>query len=102
MRLKWMKDTQQTVYMKEIARLSNTLRLPKPYYVVRQLRLFLDTQGYLCCGGHIHNAPVSEITKFPYLLPSQHQFSHIIILDVHVTLHHAGIGATLTALRQTY
>ena len=62
----------------------------------------LDTQGYLRCGGHIHNAPVSETTKFPYLLPSRHQFFHLIILDIHVTLHHTGTGATLTALRQTY
>ena len=29
-------------------------------------------------------------------------FSHLIILNVHVTLHHAGTSATLTALRQTY
>ena len=39
--------------------------------------------------------PVSEITKFPYLLPSRHLFSHLIILDVHVTLHHSGTSATL-------
>ena len=45
---------------------------------------------------------MSEITKFPYLLPSIHLFSHLIILNVHVTLYHAGTSATLTALRQTY
>ena len=103
-RLKWVKDTQQTVYIKEITNLQLASKHPKTTraLLVRQLRLFLDTQGYLRCGGRIHNAPVSEITKFPYLLPSRHQFSHLIILDVHVTLHHAGTSATLTALRQTY
>ena len=45
---------------------------------------------------------MSEITKFPYLLPSGHQFSYLIILDVHISLHHAGTSATMTALRQTY
>ena len=104
MRLKWVKDTQQTVYVKEIANIQLVAKHPRTTraLLVRQLRLFLDTQGYLCCGGHIHNAPVSEITKFPYLLPSRHLFSHLIILDIHVTLHHAGTSATLTVLTQTY
>ena len=62
----------------------------------------MHTQGYMCCGGRIHNVPVSKMTKFPYLLPSGHLFLHLTILDVHVTLHHAGTSAALTALRQTY
>ena len=45
---------------------------------------------------------MSKITKFPYLLPSGHEFSYLIILDVHISLHHTGSSATLTALRQTY
>jgi len=45
---------------------------------------------------------VNEITKFPYLLPSRHRFSRLVILDIHVTLHHSGTSGTVAALRQVY
>jgi len=102
--LKWVKDVQQSIYWKEIANLqlisrqSRTARLP----LVRQLRLFLDSDGLLCCGGRIHNAPVSEATKFPLLLPSRNPLSRLIILDIHIKLCHSGTNATLTGLRQSY
>ena len=105
MRLKWVRDTQQTVYMKEITTLQLVAILSKATQalLLQQPRLFLGTQGYICCDGRIHKSPVSKITKFLYLLPSRHLIFHVIILDVHVTLHHTGgTSATLTALRQMY
>ena len=103
-RLQWIKDTQQTVYLREIANLHQIAKQPSisRIMLVRQLRLFLDSKGYLRCGGRIHNAPLNEATKFPYLLPSKHPLSSLIILDIHTTLCHSGTGATLTALRQSY
>ena len=103
-RLLWIKDTQQTVYWREIANLVQITKQPNASRImlVRQLRLFQNSKGYLRCGGRIHNAPLSELTKFPYLLPSKHPLSSLIVLDIHVTLCHSGTGATLTALRQSY
>ena len=103
-RLQWIKDTQQTVYWREIANLHQIAKQPSisRIMLVRQLRLFLDPEGYLRCGGRIHNAPLNEATKFPYLLPSKHPLSSLVILDIHTTLCHSGTGATLTALRQSY
>ena len=99
--LKWVKDFQQSIYWKDIASLQLILkqcraaRLP----LIRHLRLFLDSDGLLRCGGRIHIAPVSEATKFPLLLPSRNPFSRLIILDIHVKLCHSGTNATLTGLR---
>ena len=84
--------------LQQMTRLSNTPRL----MLVRQLRLFLDAKGFLRCGGRIHNAPLSDLMKFPYLLPAKHPLSRLIIWDVHTKLYHSGTNATLTALRQTY
>ena len=58
----WIKNCQNRHYSKEIANLKSpsSTRLP----LVRQLRLYLDTEGYLRCGGRIHNAPLSELTRF--------------------------------------
>ena len=71
-KLMWVKDMQQSVYWREVDNLQLILKKPKTPRVllVRQLRLFLDKHGLLRCGGRIHNAPLSEVTKFPYLLPA--------------------------------
>ena len=103
-RLNWIKNTQQVTYWKEIANLQLISTNPKTSRVllVRQLHLFLDTSGFLCCGGRIHNALLNEMTRFPYLLPSKHPLSQLIVLDIYVSLYHSGTGTTITALRQTY
>ena len=70
---KWIQNCQALTYDEEIVNLQskNASRLP----LVRQLRLFIDKNGHLRCGGRIHNAPVNESTKFPYFLPSKHPFT---------------------------
>ena len=54
------------------------------------------------CGGRIHNAPTSDLAKFPYLLPSRHPLTTLIIMVTHQKLHHAGASNTVTALHQVY
>ena len=77
---------------------SNLRRLP----LVRQLRLFLDKNGAIRCGGRIHNAPTTELAKFPYLLPAKHPFTTLVVYAIHGMQLHAGVNATLTAIRQEY
>ena len=97
--LKWIHDIRHAVFANEIANTkSRHNRLP----LVRQLRLFLDSNNLLRCGGRIHNAPLSELAKFPYLLPSHHHFTTLIIQHAHTTQLHSGVNATLTTLRQSY
>ena len=70
------KDCQAEAFWKELANLnsqSSTKWLP----LVRQLRLFLDKDGIIRCGGRIHNAPLDLLTKFPYLLAPKHPFSSV-------------------------
>ena len=99
-RLNWIYSCQQEVYWKELKNLSTPNQ--KRSLLVRQLRLFLDDKGYLRCGGRIHNAPLTNDTKFPYLLPPRHPFTALIVLSVHAQLHHAGVNHTVTSIRQSY
>ena len=65
---KWTKDCQRVTYKAETINLLShysSTRLP----LVRQLRLFLDCDSLIRCGWRIHNAPLSESARFPYLLP---------------------------------
>ena len=60
-------------------------RLP----LVRQLRLFLDSNGLLRCGGRIHNAPISELAKFPYCCYYQER-------HFEVGIHYLGLISPVT------
>ena len=63
---------------------------------------FLDDCNIIQCGGRIHNAPTSDLTKFPYLLPPKHPLTDMIIIDTHNKLYHSGVSNTVTALCQVY
>ena len=52
---------------------SSSHRLP----LVRQLRLFIDSQDALRCGERIRNAPTSELTKFPDVLPAKDPYTYV-------------------------
>ena len=53
----WIRSSQKTNYSDEIDNIkSQHSRLT----LVKQLKLFLDDEGDIRCGGRIHNAPVSE------------------------------------------
>ena len=101
-KFKWVADCQRQEYWQEIHNLSHSGPNHKRTMLVRQLRLFLDSDGFIRCGGRIHNAPLSQLAKFPYLLPSRHPFTKLIVHDTHVKLYHSGVNSTITTLRQTY
>ena len=96
----WLRCTQEQVFSNEIANLKS--KSSSRLALVRQLHLQLNDEGLIFCGGRIHNAPVSNLTKFPYLLPRRHQLTDLIVRDVHEKYFHAGTNSTVTYLRQMY
>ena len=101
-RKQWIRNSQHQVYSAELSNLSSKPSSSQRIMLVRQLRLFIDSDGLLRCGGRIHNAPLTQLAKFPYLLPSKHPFTTLIVYAAHVKLYHSGVGNTVTALRQSY
>ena len=99
---KWIYDCQQQHFLREIQYLKSDQCNKKRPPLVRQLLLFIDKNGYLRCGGRIHNAPISATAKFPYLLPSRHALTKLIVLAAHTTQLHGGVNHTVTALRQNF
>lgn len=94
------KGIQHRTYSEELAYLLKKQSKFPP--LIRQLRLFLDDNQPIHCGGRIHNASTSELAKFPILLPINCTFTDLIVMDTHTKLHHGGISITVTALRQVY
>jgi len=98
-RSEWAYSCQHEVYWRKIQNLAPShRRLP----LVRQLRLFLDSDGFLRYRGRIHYAALSHDTKFPYLLPPRHPLAMSIIYSTHVQLYHAVVSSTVTTLRQMF
>ena len=96
----WIYDCQQTSFKQEYKQLKS--KPAKRSSLVRQLRLFLDADGYICCGGRIHNAPLSELTRFPFLLPSKHPLTELVLNMIHVNQLHGGVNSVITATRQNF
>ena len=99
---KWVKQSQQEAYSDIVDNLTTRSSSLKRLPLVRQLRLFLDANGIIRCGGRIHNAPLSDSAKFPILLPPKHPLTSLIIHSIHLQMFHAGTNTTLTALRQQF
>jgi transposase InsO family protein len=92
------RSCQMSKYQEEMTDISTEKnKLP----LCRQLKLFMEN-GILKCRGRIHNAPLDELTKFPYLLPAKHPFTNLVVNDAHSRLLHAGASSTITFLRQKY
>ncbi|XP_061168132.1 uncharacterized protein LOC133177057 [Saccostrea echinata] len=68
----------------------------------KQLKLYLDNEELIQCGGRIQNAPISKTAKHPILLPPNDQLTTLIILDAHRRNLHSGVNSTVTLLRQNY
>ena len=99
--IRWIGNVQQRCFPEEIASLQPPNRSTR-LHLVRQLRLYLDRTGLIRCGGRIHNAPLAEAAKFPYLLPQKDPFTALLIWHIHKQQYHAGVSMTLTSLRQMY
>jgi len=92
-RVLWIKNSQHPVYSAELANLSSQPSSSQCITLVCQLRLFIDNNGLLRYGGRIHNAPLTQLTKFPYLLPPKHPFTTLVVYAAHVKLYHSGVGS---------
>ena len=62
----------------------------------------VNERGIYVCHGRLTNAELDVKSKFPIILPSNHRFTHLMILDCHKRVHHLKVGATLAELRSRF
>ena len=99
-RCRWILNSQSLTYSKEIENIQSKSKNRLP--LVRQLRLFIDEKGFIRCGDRLHNASLTEQARFPYLLPSNHPFTALVVYDTHTKQLHSSTASTVTALRQNF
>jgi hypothetical protein len=99
-RCRWILNSHSLTYSKEIENIQSKSKNRLP--LVRQLRLIIDEKGFIRCGSRLHNAPLTEQARFPYLLPPNHPFTALVVYDTHTKQLHSSTASTVTALRQNF
>ena len=67
---------------------------------LHNLRPCVDTDMMLRVEGRLENAELPIDTKHPFILPSRHALTRLIILNEHSQAGHAGPAYTLMLFRQ--
>ena len=92
--------TAEMSWIKEVQR--SLIKLPKYEKMKRSLNLFNDDKNLIRCGGRIQESNLPDETKFPMLLPNNHDFTRLIVLRCHAEVIHNGVHETLTQLRSKF
>ncbi|XP_076394339.1 uncharacterized protein LOC143265527 [Megachile rotundata] len=66
------------------------------------LNPFLDENGIIRVGGRLIHSAMSYSCKYPILLPRNDHVTMLIIRHEHIKNWHAGVQATLNAIRHNY
>ena len=94
----WIKTTQLLSFPDEIKSLRKGSNAT---ITMKQLNIFQDKKGIICCQGRINNPAVADCCKQPILLPPHHLFTKFI-RDKHFKVLHNGIRDTLNTVRETH
>ena len=95
------RSIQSAVFHNEINSLKAKREL-SPSSNLAPLSPFLDEQGLLRVGGRLKNSKLSYSRRHPILLPKRHRITELIISHEHVRNLHAGVQATIAAIRQQF
>ena len=66
---------------------------------LQKLDPFLDKNGLLRVGGRIQNSEVSDMVKFPVVLPRKGHVTQLLIHHFHAKIKHQGRGITTQTIR---
>ena len=86
----WIRGIQKLAFPQEIHYLRKPGSARPP--LISQFNLFVDTKGLLRCRGRLNlsNLPVSG--KQPILLPTNHHFVSLLVLQAHDDCKHSGVN----------
>ncbi|KAK6030038.1 hypothetical protein OSTOST_03840 [Ostertagia ostertagi] len=84
------KSAQATIYSK------------KSYAKLNSLQLYTNENGITRCRGRIQAKHLAKETQEPILLPENHNFTRLLVSDIHRRCGHQGVNGTLANIRLNY
>ncbi|CAK9822943.1 hypothetical protein ANTRET_LOCUS1374 [Anthophora retusa] len=100
-RLQIIRVIQQIHFSREIQNLKEGIPLNSKGKLIC-LNPFLDSDGVIRVGGRLTNAQIAYSRKYPILLPHNDHVTKLLIHNEHIKHWHAGVQATLNAVRYNY
>ncbi len=88
--LVWVKDAQMT--LKDDAKFKK----------VEESLNIVEQNNVLVCKGRLEHSNLDNDSKFPIILPKDHHFTNLVILQCHEQVHHCKVRSTLAELRSRY
>ena len=98
-KLKLLQMTQKESFPAEVEFLKH--KKGKHTEVIKSLNLMMEND-LIVSVSRLDRSNLSERQKRPFLLPSSHQLTRLIIRDCHKKADHVGVNGTLAHLRMTY
>ncbi|GFX65900.1 integrase catalytic domain-containing protein [Trichonephila clavipes] len=95
------KNIQITSFYNEIQYLEKGIPFPNSCKLL-DLHPFLDDSGLLQVGGWLRNSPIPRNQKHPMIIPTNHNFTYIVINHFHILYFHTGAEATLANIRNNF
>ncbi|XP_011874449.1 PREDICTED: uncharacterized protein LOC105565671 [Vollenhovia emeryi] len=69
---------------------------------IQSLNPYVDDEGIIRVGGRLKNADLPFDACHPILLPKDHELTKRIIIQQHLRYMHAGVQATMAAVRELF
>ncbi|XP_067205357.1 uncharacterized protein [Linepithema humile] len=95
------KREQQMSFYQELNALRNGIEISHKSNL-KAMNPFIDENGILRVGGRLKNSELQPEAKHPILLPHHSRLTKLIIQQEHKRILHAGVEATLAAVRLLY
>lgn len=96
----WIHRVQEECFTAELTALSAGEPLPYTSKIAR-FNPFLE-DGLIRLGGRLQFADLTKNEKHPLLLDGSHHFTHLLIRETHIRLHHLGVQVILSELRSNF
>ena len=96
----WLGDVQTDAFSEEKTMLQDGHLIPHASSIFH-LTPFLS-EGLLRLTGRLQESDLSLSEKHPVILPSEHHYTKLVIMDLHESLCHSGVQQTMFALRARF
>eukprot|EP00794_Sanderia_malayensis_P004957 gene4957-biopygen4019 len=61
-----------------------------------------EREGTLKCNGRLEHSDLDIEARFPIILPKNHKFTDLIVVNSHLKTHHGGVKTTLAEVRTKF